>query len=135
MAEHPLSLFEQMTYVFQNEYGLPLVLASLVFGFILSFAVGANDSANSWGKSRKSFNGTNNFSWNWSLLGTPVGAGTVSLGVAFFLGSIMEMLGATYLSGKVHWFGAMCIFHGNVLRKAYKLCYKNRALSLVNWAL
>ena len=33
--------------------------------------------------------------------GTPVGAGTVSLGVAFFLGSIMEMLGSVYLSGEV----------------------------------
>ena len=36
-----------------------------------------------------------------SILGTPAGAGTVSLGVAFFLGSIMEMLGAVYLSGEV----------------------------------
>ena len=30
-----------------------------------------------------------------------MGAGTVSLGVAFFLGSIMEMLGSVYLSGEV----------------------------------
>ena len=43
--------------------------------------VGANDSANSWG--------------------TPVGAGTISLGVAFFLGSILETVGAVFLSGEV----------------------------------
>ena len=30
-----------------------------------------------------------------------MGAGTVSLGVAFFLGSIFEILGAVYLSGEV----------------------------------
>ena len=78
---YPLSVLQQMTFAFQNEYGLYLFLAALVFGFILSFAVGANDSANSWG--------------------TPVGAGTVSLGMAFFLGSIMEMIGATYLSGSI----------------------------------
>ena len=47
---YPLSIFDQMTFVFQNEYGLYLFLAALVFGFILSFAVGANDSANSWGE-------------------------------------------------------------------------------------
>jgi len=70
-----------MTYVFQHEFGLYMVFAALLFGFILSFAVGANDSANSWG--------------------TPVGAGTVSLGVAFLLGSIMEMLGSVFLSGEV----------------------------------
>ena len=70
-----------MTYAFQQEFGLYMVFAALLFGFILSFAVGANDSANSWG--------------------TPVGAGTVSLGVAFLLGSIMEMLGSVFLSGEV----------------------------------
>ena len=42
---------------------------------------GANDSANSWG--------------------TPVGAGTVSFGVAVILGSITEILGAVILSGGV----------------------------------
>ena len=39
--------------------------------------------------------------------GTPVGAGTVSLGMAFFLGSIMEMIGATYLSG----FSSLILLH------------------------
>ena len=43
----------------------------------------------------------NNFSPSANSWGTPVGAGTVSLGVAFFLGSIMEMLGSVYLSGEV----------------------------------
>ena len=47
---YPLSVFQQMTFSFQDEYGLYLFLAALVFGFILSFAVGANDSANSWGR-------------------------------------------------------------------------------------
>ena len=46
---YPLSVLQQMTFAFQNEYGLYLLLAALGFGFILSFAVGANDSANSWG--------------------------------------------------------------------------------------
>ena len=78
---YPLGVFQQMTYAFQQEYGLYMVFAALLFGFILSFAVGANDSANSWG--------------------TPVGAGTVSLGMAFLLGSIMEMLGSVFLSGEV----------------------------------
>jgi len=77
----PLGVFEQMTFAFQHDFGLYMVFAALLFGFILSFAVGANDSANSWG--------------------TPVGAGTVSLGVAFFLGSIMEILGSVYLSAEV----------------------------------
>ena len=77
----PLGVFEQMTFAFQHEYGLYMVFAALLFGFVLSFAVGANDSANSWG--------------------TPVGAGSFSLGVAFFLGSIMETLGSVYLSEEV----------------------------------
>ena len=42
-----------------------------------------------------------NFPHSANSWGTPVGAGTVSLGVAFFLGSIMEMLGSVYLSGEV----------------------------------
>ena len=69
-----LSPVLQLTAVFQQTFALYFLLAALLFGFILSFAVGANDSANSWG--------------------TPVGAGTVSIGVAFVLGSIMETLGA-----------------------------------------
>ena len=69
----PLGVFEQMTFAFHHEYSLYMVFAALLFGFVLSFAVGANDSANSWE--------------------TPVGAGIRSLGVAFFLGNIMETLG------------------------------------------
>ena len=48
-ASYPLPVLQQMTFAFQNEYGLYLLLAALGAGFILSFAVGANDSANSWG--------------------------------------------------------------------------------------
>ena len=49
-ASYPLPVLQQMTFAFQNEYGLYLLLAALGAGFILSFAVGANDSANSWGR-------------------------------------------------------------------------------------
>ena len=63
------------------EYGIYTILAAFVFGFILSFAVGANDSANSWG--------------------TPVGARTVTLGVAFLFGSICEAAGSIFLSKNV----------------------------------
>ena len=77
----PLNEVLQLTFVFQESFALNYLLAALLAGFILSFAVGANDSANSWG--------------------TPVGAGTVSIGVAFILGSIMETLGAVFLSGEV----------------------------------
>ena len=48
------------------------LLAALLAGFILSFAVGANDSANSWG--------------------TPVGAGSVSIGVAFLSGEVVATI-------------------------------------------
>ena len=34
-----LTLFQQMTYVFQQEFGLYILLAAIVFGFVLSFAV------------------------------------------------------------------------------------------------
>jgi len=71
----------RIVYSFQEEFGLWLLLFSLVFGFLLAFAVGANDSANSWG--------------------APVGAGTVSFGVAAVLGCIMETLGAVLLSSGV----------------------------------
>jgi len=76
-----LPINEQMTYVFQAEYGTYTILAAFLFGFILSFAVGANDSANSWG--------------------TPVGAKTVTLGIAFLLGSICESAGSIFLSKNV----------------------------------
>ena len=52
-----------------------------MIAFILAFAVGANDSANSWG--------------------TTVGAGTITLRTACILGSIFETLGAVFLSGNV----------------------------------
>ena len=81
MDPYPLAELLQLTFVFQESFALYYLLAALLTGFILSFAVGANDSANSWG--------------------TPVGAGTVSIGVAFILGSLMETLGAVFLSGEV----------------------------------
>ena len=81
MDPYPLAELLQLTFVFQESFALYYLLAALLAGFILSFAVGANDSANSWG--------------------TPVGAGTVTIGVAFILGSIMETLGAVFLSGEV----------------------------------
>ena len=57
------------------------MFAAFIFGFILSFAVGANDSSNSWG--------------------TPVGAKTVTLGIAFLFGSICEAAGSIFLSQNV----------------------------------
>ena len=71
----------QMIYSFQNDFALVILLFAVIFGFILSFAVGANDSANSWG--------------------TPVGAGTVSFGIAVIFGSIMETLGRHFYTKKV----------------------------------
>jgi len=79
--EFPMDDIYQMIYSFQNDFALVILLFAVIFGFILSFAVGANDSANSWG--------------------TPVGAGTVSFGIAVIFGSIMETLGAMVLSGEV----------------------------------
>ena len=68
--------FTEFVYIFC------LLLISYLFTFFLFFKIsGANDSANSWG--------------------TPVGAGTVSFGVAVILGSITETLGAVILSGGV----------------------------------
>lgn len=81
MSNFILPIDQQMTYMFQAEFGTYTILAAFVFGFILSFAVGANDSANSWG--------------------TPVGAKTVTLGVAFLLGSICEAAGSIFLSKNV----------------------------------
>jgi len=75
------SKWHLVLYDFHDHFALQLLVAGIVISFILSFAVGANDSANSWG--------------------TSVGAGTVSLGWAYLLGSIMETLGATLLSGDV----------------------------------
>ena len=70
-----------MIKILISEYGTYTILAAFLFGFILSFAVGANDSANSWG--------------------TPVGAKTVTLGIAFLLGSICESAGSIFLSKNV----------------------------------
>jgi len=78
---YPLDDIYQMIYVFQADFGLWILLFAVIFGFVLSFAVGANDSANSWG--------------------TPVGAGTVSFGVAVLFGAVMETLGALLLSDGV----------------------------------
>ena len=61
--EYPLKDFYQMIYSFHNDFAMWILLFAVIFGFILAFAVGANDSANSWG--------------------TPIGAGTVSLGLPF----------------------------------------------------
>lgn len=68
-------------HAFDQDFAIIWILLAFGFGFVLSFAVGANDSANSWG--------------------TPVGAGTISLGVAYMLGSVCETIGATFLSKKV----------------------------------
>ena len=78
---YPLDDIYQMIYAFQEDFGLWILLFAVIFGFVLSFAVGANDSANSWG--------------------TPVGSGTVSFGVAVFFGALMETLGALVLSAGV----------------------------------
>ena len=78
---YPLDDTYQMIYAFQEDFGLWILLFAVIFGFVLSFAVGANDSANSWG--------------------TPVGAGTVSFGVAVLFGAVMETLGAMVLSAGV----------------------------------
>lgn len=73
--------WEALLYTFHTYPGAPILLFGFLCSFALSFAVGANDSANSWG--------------------TSVGAGTVSLGWAYLLGSIMETVGSTLLSGNV----------------------------------
>lgn len=58
-----------------------IVIVGFILAFALSFAVGANDCANS--------------------LGTAVGSGTMTLRMACILGSICETLGAVFLSGNV----------------------------------
>ena len=67
-----------MEFFFQNNFAYIFFVLAVIFGFILAFAVGANDSANSWG--------------------TPIGAGTISLRMAFLLGFVFETLGAMFLS-------------------------------------
>jgi len=70
-----------MIYSFHEDFALWVLIFAVIFGFLLSFVVGANDSANSWG--------------------TPVGAGTVSFRVAVLLGFVAELLGAMFLSAGV----------------------------------
>ena len=71
-----------MEFFFQNDFAYIFFVLAVIFGFILAFAVGANDSANSWG--------------------TPIGAGTISLRMAFLLGFVFETLGAMFLSSSWH---------------------------------
>ena len=66
--------------VFAPEYTYIAVLG-IVFGFIMAFAIGANDVANAFGSS--------------------VGAGSLTLGWAIILGSIFEFLGSLLLGAKV----------------------------------
>ena len=68
----------ELEWAFQNDFAYIFYTLAVIFGFVLAFAVGANDSANSWG--------------------TPIGAGTISLRMAFLLGFIFETLGALFLS-------------------------------------
>ena len=81
MFTFPLDPIYQMIYSFHEDFALWVLIFALIFGFLLSFVVGANDSANSWG--------------------TPVGAGTVSFGVAVLLGFVAELVGAMFLSAGV----------------------------------
>ena len=68
----------ELEWAFQNDFAYIFYTLAVIFGFVLAFAVGVNDSANSWG--------------------TPIGAGTISLRMAFLLGFIFETLGALFLS-------------------------------------
>jgi len=77
----PDNVWNLVLFFFREQFAFNIFVAGLIVSFILSFAVGANDSANSWG--------------------TSVGAKTVSLGWAYFIGSIMELVGCTLLSGDV----------------------------------
>ena len=87
----------QIVYSFQQESGLWLLLFAIVIGFLLAFAVGANDSANSWGASVRT---AHHFYVYFACCGQ-VGAGTVSLGAVSVFGCIMETLGAVLLSSGV----------------------------------
>merc|ERR1712110_296093 len=81
MLSYPLYPIYQMIYSFHEDFALWILILAVIFSFLLSFVVGANDSANSWG--------------------TPVGAGTVSFRVAVLLGFVAELLGAMFLSAGV----------------------------------
>jgi hypothetical protein len=41
--------WEALLYTFHHYPGAPILLFGFLFSFALSFAVGANDTANSWG--------------------------------------------------------------------------------------
>jgi len=100
------NIWNLVLFYFREEYALYVLLAGVIISFVLSFSVGANDSANSWG--------------------TSVGAGSVSLGWAYFLGSIMELVGCTLLSGDV----IKKVVNGIVNIDAYK---SNRSEIVGNW--
>ena len=74
----PTNPLWELEWAFQNDFAYVFYTLAVIFGFVLAFAVGANDSANSWG--------------------TPIGSGTISLRMAFLLGFIFETLGALFLS-------------------------------------
>ncbi|XP_023329430.1 sodium-dependent phosphate transporter 1 [Eurytemora carolleeae] len=100
-------IWNLVLYHFHEDFALALLIAGVIISFILSFAVGANDSANSWG--------------------TSVGAGTVSLTWAYILGSLMETIGATLLSGDV----IKKVVNGIVNIDAYK---SNRTDVINGWS-
>jgi len=64
-----------------QSFTLSILVIAFIFGFALSFAVGANDSANSFGCS--------------------VGSNAMSLRTACILGTLAEIFGAVFLSGNV----------------------------------
>ena len=66
---------------FQRYPALYFMIVGFSVALFLNFAVGANDAANSWV--------------------TSVGAGTLSLGWAYFLGGLFESLGVTLCSANV----------------------------------
>ena len=45
------NVWKLVLFQFHEDFALYLLIAGTIFSFVLSFAVGANDSANSWGTS------------------------------------------------------------------------------------
>lgn len=64
-----------------NHYGLMLIIITAVFGFIMSFGIGANDVANA--------------------MGTSVGSGTITPKQAVYIALVFEFLGAYLAGGEV----------------------------------